>query len=111
VSEQQFGGANLVRVDIPEVTFTAVDYDAPRGPDGYAKVTRSIPAHTRSFGGGAIYGINWCDEETARLAAHSIRDEPLKPYSVREALEAIGSSQLRQLPRPGTDLDPDETPY
>jgi hypothetical protein len=77
-------------------------------------VTRTIPAHTRSLGAGSIYAINWSDEETARLAAHSIRDEPLKPYSAREALEAIGGPQLRMLPRAGTDDDEedrDEIPY
>jgi hypothetical protein len=113
VSEQNFGGANLIRVDVPEVKFTEVDYESPRGPDGYAKVTRAIPAHTRSLGAGSVYAVNWCDEETARLAAHSIRDEPLKPYSVREALEAIGGAQLRLRAPSGTDdeEDRDEIPY
>jgi hypothetical protein len=107
VSEQNFGGANLIRVDIPEVKFTAVDYDAPRGPDGYEKVARTIPAHTRSLGAGAIYGINWCDEETARIAAHSIRDEPLKPYSVREALASLPEEHRNRL-LPGPQIEEEE---
>lgn len=116
VTEQNFGGASFVRVDVPEVAFTAVDYEAPRGPDGYQKVSRTIPAHTRSFGAGAIYGIDWCDEETARLAAHSIRDEPLKPYSVREAIESMRETRAI-LPGPRAaagmddDQDRDEIPY
>jgi hypothetical protein len=107
ISEQNFGGANLIRVDVPEVTFSAIDYDAPRGPDGYAKVTRTIPAHTRSLGAGAIYGINWCDEETARIAAHSIRDEPLKPYSVREALASLPEEHRNRL-LPGPEREEEE---
>jgi len=108
VSEQNFGGANLIRVDVPEVTYTAIDYDAPRGPDGYEKVTRTIPAHTRSFGAGAIYGVNWCDEETAHLAARDIRDEPLKPYSAREALELQPKARETPLLARAVGVDDDE---
>lgn len=89
VSEQTFGGSTFVRVDVPEIVFHEVDYDAPRGPDGYVRVQRTIAGHTRSFGPSAIYSINWCDEETAKLAAIGIRHEPLKPYSAREALESL----------------------
>lgn len=110
VSEQNFGGANLIRVDIPEVAYTAVDYDAPRGPDGYQKVTRTIPAHTRSFGAGAIYGVNWCDEETARLAAAEIRDEPLKPYCARKALASLPVEASTRLLPAGDGFD-DDRPY
>jgi hypothetical protein len=108
VSEQTFGGSTFVRVDVPEITVTEVDYDAPRGPEGYQRVTRTIPAHTRSFGPGAIYSINWCDEETAKLAAVSIRHEPLKPYSAREAVEALRSTPRLTAPAgdpPGPDDD------
>lgn len=109
VSEQNFGGANLIRVDVPEVQFTATDYDAPRTETGYPKATRTIPAHTRSLGAGAIYGINWCDEETARIAAQSIRDEPLQPYSVREALESLPQGQRTRLLR--GPREEDDLPY
>jgi hypothetical protein len=112
VSEQNFGGANLIRVDVPEVKFTTTDYDAPRTEGGYPKVTRTIPAHTRSFGAGAIYGINWCDEETARVAAHSIRDEPLQPYSVREALASLPEEHRnRLLPAPGRLGEDEDRPF
>lgn len=107
VSEQTFGGSTFVRVDVPEILVQETDYDAPRGADGYyQRVQRTIPAHTRSFGPGAIYSINWCDEETAKLAAIGIKHEPLKPYSVREAVE-----QLRSTPRlsaPASDGFSDE---
>jgi hypothetical protein len=81
ISEQTFGGASLVRVDVPEVT---------RGD-------RTIIAHTRSFGGGAIYAVNWCDEQTATLAAVSIEHEPVSPYSVRSAIEALPDEQRQRL--------------
>ena len=100
VSEQQFGGAGFVRVDVPEVTYSVIDYDAPRTAEGYQKVTRTIPAHTRSFGPSAIYGIDWCDEQTARLAAQGIRDEPLEPYSVRQAIESMRASDKHLLAAP-----------
>lgn len=105
VSEQTFGGSTFVRVDVPEVKVRETDYDAPRGPEGYPVVERTIAAHTRSFGPGAIYSINWCDEDTAKLAAHSIRHEPLKPYSAREALEQLRSAPRLTAPLGGDDDD------
>ncbi len=110
LSEQTFGGAAFVRVDVPEVTFTAVDYGSPRGPEGYTQVTRTIPAHTRSFGPGAIYSINWCDEASAKAAAYGIRHEPLNPYSVKKALDAMERLQPA-LPGPSTSEDRDDIPY
>lgn len=95
VSEQTFGGSTFVRVDVPEITVEEIDYDI-RTPEGYARRRRTIAGHTRSFGPGAIYSINWCDEDTAKVAAIGIKHEPLKLYSVREAIE-----QLRTTPRLG----------
>lgn len=84
VSEQTFGGAQLVRVDVPQVKLASRMGDAER----------VIQAHTRSFGPSAIYSINWTDEETATVAAHGIRHEPISAYSVRAALEGMpGGSQ------------------
>lgn len=104
ISEQTFGGASLVRVDVPEVE----------------KGGRTIRAHTRSFGGGAIYAVNWCDEETARLAAASIEHEPMSPYSVRSAIESLPDDQRQRLlassvpgthRRLGDDGDDDGDPF
>ena len=114
VSEQTFGGASLVRVDVPEVKLALTDYDAPLVDGARPKKQRTIAAHTRSFGAGAIYSINWCDETTAILAAHSIQHEPLSPYSVREALASMPELRAR-LPSPRAvgvdDEDRDEIPY
>lgn len=100
VSEQTFGGSTLVRVDVPEIQFQEKDYNSwDEDKREYPVTQRTIAAHTRSFGPGAIYSINWCDEETAKAAARSIQHEPLKPYSAREAIE-----QLRSTPRMTTPL-------
>lgn len=98
VSEQQFGGTAFVRVDVPEIRLKERDYDAPRGEDGMpVMVERVIQAHTRSFGAGAIYSINWCDEAGALAAAMSIRHEPIQPFSVAKALASMPDQRTRLL--------------
>lgn len=91
ISEQVFGGAALVRVDVPEVTYVEHDYNGQ--PD---KAT-VIQAHTRSFGGSAIYSINWCDEATAKLAAQSIKHRPVQPYSMEGALREMTDRDRQML--------------
>ena len=93
ISEQTIGGASFVRVDVPEIL--------ARETDGYGpslKTTeRTIQAHTRTFGPAAIYSINWCDEETAKVAAHDIKHEPMRPYSVREAINNLPTADRHRL--------------
>lgn len=111
VSEQVFGGANLIRVDVPEVVVTEWDYDETPP----VRKQRLVQAHTRSFGAGAIYAINWCDEEVATEAARSIKHEPLKPYQAKAAVVAL-VADARQLRIAGTtvpngpddDADPED---
>lgn len=79
VTQQTFGGANLIRVDVPEVVTTGRRYVAGEPQD----VMDVIPAHTRSLGASSIYSINWCDEAAATIAAHSIRHQPIVPYGRR----------------------------
>lgn len=93
ISEQSFGGAELVRVDVPEVNYKDTDYVDGQRQDR----TVTIPAHTRSFGARAIYGISWCDEAAAILAAHSIRDRPVNSYALRSAFEALARGEKREL--------------
>ncbi len=93
ISEQTFGGAELVRVDVPEVSYTDHEY-----VNGERQPTRhTIPAHTRSFGAKAVYSINWCDEAAAIAAAHAIRDRPLSTYSLRTVLEQLSHGERREL--------------
>lgn len=102
ISEQTFAGAELLRVDVPEVSYTDSDY-----VDGQRQVTTvTIPAHTRSFGPRAIYGISWCDEAAALLAAHTIRDRPITTYSLRSALDQLTPGERRHLIGRSDDGEP-----
>jgi len=93
VSEQAFGGAALVRVDVPAVSFDEEAY-----VDGLRTASvHTIPAHTRSFGAASIYSINWCDEATALLAAHGLRHQPLRPYNLRTALAGMPEGERQRV--------------
>lgn len=91
VSEQTFGGCTMVRVDVPELNVTVEEYVSGQG---YVKQARTIPAHTRSFGPGAIYAISWCDEATAVAAARDIQHEPLKLYAAKAAIAGLARNAL-----------------
>lgn len=93
IMQQSFGGASFVRVDVPEIEITERSGYGSEAKDS----KRVIQAHTRSFGGGAIYAINWCDEATAAIAARSIQHEPLSPYSVKSAIDALPDDQRHRL--------------
>ena len=93
IREQAFGGAALVRVDVPEVRHLEEAYTDGQRHD----VERVIPAHTRSLGAASIYSIHWVDEGTATLAAHSIRHMPLRPYSLRTVLAAMPEGERQRV--------------
>ena len=96
ISEQTIGGQSFVRIDVPEVR-----YDT--GLTGGV-----IAAHTRSFGAGAIYSINWCDEAAARLAAQAIKHRPINPYSLGDALrDMTAHDRQRLLAGPTVDIEGD----
>lgn len=90
ISEQTIGGQSFVRVDVPEIEYTKRVY-------GGEDEQRKIAAHTRSFGGSAIYSINWCDEHAARLAAQSIKHQPIDVFSLRDALRSMGDADRQRL--------------
>ena len=93
ISQQVFGGAALVRVDVPEISVTEHDWQAGER----VATTRTIPAHTRSFGAASIYSINWCDQLAATVAAHSIKHELIKPYSLQSALASLPAAEQQRL--------------
>ncbi len=64
VTEQTFGAAALIRVDVPETE------QETRTPDGPA--TRTTQAYSKLIGVGSIYCITPCTEAVARLAAKEI---------------------------------------
>lgn len=63
ITEQQVGGCNFVRVDIPQ-------------GEGF---------YTRLFGQGAIYAINLTDEAAARVLATRYADRPPYAYELESA--------------------------
>lgn len=104
ISEQTFGGAALVRIDVPEISYT-------EKPFGQPEHTVTIPAHTRSFGGAAIYSINWVDEASAKFAAQSIKHRPVQPYGMASVLrEMTDRDRQMLLAGPVNDQD-DDMPY
>lgn len=71
ISEHALGGCSFVRVD--------------------------VPALTKLYGNGAIYGITFVDEVAARLTAQSLKVQPVHAWDLREALGAMDPSRIRQL--------------
>lgn len=90
VSEQALGGANFVRVDVPEVP--ADQYYGPR------------PAFTKLFGAGSIYSITPCDEQVARHAAKEFRARPVTCVAMPEAPRLTSAETSASLP---VDFDED----
>lgn len=87
ISEQNFGGAKFIRVDVPEVSV----------PSGDGTERHTIAAHTRSFGAAAIYGIDWCDMTAAVLAAQQIMHEPISAWSAAQAIKALPEDKRMRL--------------
>ncbi len=93
ITEQTFGGAHLVRVDVPEVRYLNRFYRA-----GQACCTEHvIPAHTASYGPAAIYSIQWVDQAAALVAAHDIRHRSVEVYTLRAGMEQMADSVREQL--------------
>ena len=93
ISEHAFGGGALVQVDVPAITYTNAHCNGDNTHTG----TQTVPGHTRSFGPAAIYSIHWCDEATANLAAHDIKHQPLRPYSLRAALAGMPDGERQRV--------------
>jgi hypothetical protein len=81
-STQVIAGTALLRVDVP--------------------VVEGMPAHTKFFGGSAIYALTPVDAETAKIAAAQLRVRPVDPWVV----------PTKRLPTPTVvDLDKEEEEY
>lgn len=93
ITEQTFGGAHLVRVDVPEVRYLDRFYKAGQA----CSTEHVIPAHTASYGPAAIYSIQWVDQAAALVAAHDIRHRSVEVYTLRSALEQMSASVRQQL--------------
>lgn len=93
ITEQTFGGAHLVRVDVPEVRYLERFYRAGQP----CSTEHVIPAHTASYGPAAIYSIQWVDQAAALVAAHDIRHRSVGVYTLRSALKQMSASVRQQL--------------
>lgn len=68
ISEQTIGGCHFIRIDVP-----AVD---------------EVPAYTRFFTQGAIYGMTPTSEAVAQRLAAGLRARPVSPYDLAPAPQA-----------------------
>ena len=89
LSNYVLGGQSFVRVDVPEVLSEVGDEHA--GP---------IAAHTKLYGAGAIYAINFVDEKIASHAAARIRHQPVSVYEARDFLRSLGEGVKKLLASP-----------
>lgn len=103
LSEQTIGGQSFVRVDVPELPARAASgYDHGEGP---------VSAHSKLYGGGAIYAISPVDETVARAAAMSIRHKPVDTYGIEAVMRNMPDAERARLlagPRDGRGRDPDD---
>ena len=112
VSEFQIAGGSLVRVDVPAleaVPPTTMQQDGDGYITRYAQAEKpAMPAFTKMYGLGAIYGISPCSEETARAMAAQIRVTPIDVFSVSDWMQMVASNNRAKLPdRSGhDDFDP-----
>lgn len=77
VTEQTVGGAAMIRVDVPAMT-----YDV--GWDGEKNFYQ--PAFTKLLSAASIYAITPCSEEVAREAAQKFRATPMNVISFEQAV-------------------------
>ncbi len=89
ISEHEFGGEKFTRIDVPEVT--VVDR-----VDGHVS-RRTIQAHTKLFGGKAIFSICLVDEATALTGAHVHRHLPLRVWDLKRQLVQMPLHERRAL--------------
>lgn len=65
ISEQTIGGCHFIRIDVPQV--------------------EDVPAYTRFFTQGAIYGMTPTSEAVAQRLAAGLRARPVSPYDLAPA--------------------------
>lgn len=108
ISEETVAGEAMLRVDVPEVPARTQ----------WGQTREAVAAHTRYFGGKAVYSLNPVDEVAARVAAAAIRHRPIEPYALAEIFEAMSEEDRVRLlgekarSRPATlpapsELEPD----
>lgn len=82
VQQVPFGGAAMIRVDVPEILEHEEEYDAWEGSvcAGKEKKKRKVPgsaAFTKFLGVSSIFAITPCSKEVAIAAVKSFRSAPV----------------------------------
>lgn len=105
LSEQTVGGQSFVRVDVPELAVVP--------PGRYGGGDGPVAAHSKLYGGGAIYAITPVDETVAREAARQIRNKPLEAYGLDAVIRNMPEEHRSRLLAPPGDTrdDDDGQPY
>lgn len=71
-----------------------------------------VPAYTRYLSTAAVYAINPCTEELARLAANSYKAMPVIPYDVQTYIRKVITKGVDAIRPPLGDGDPEpENPF
>jgi hypothetical protein len=81
VTEQEFAGTKLLRLDI---------YEGPE-PQTLQEAEAAKPTATQFYGGSAIYCITPTTEETARAVAAARTHEPVQRWQLPAPAAATGS--------------------
>lgn len=98
------GGAALLRVDVPEVTYAEREYDYDRGE--YTETTvRTIGAFTKFVSPNSLYAITACTEAAARSESARIRVQPVHEAALPEP--AIATPKA--LPEPDGGIGNNDT--
>lgn len=104
VTEQTIGGCSFVRVDVPELPETTVDYY------GKPKKIQPIAGFTKLYGNGAIYAMTFVDEAIAKATAASLRIMPIDSYTLKDALRSANPEALQKMLAAPRDEEQDDIP-
>jgi hypothetical protein len=98
ISEFVFGGAALIRVDVPEIPERTTEHEV--WDDGRyvlkPHIIPATPAFTKFLGPSSIFTITPCTEEVARVVAEQMRTAPIAGVQLpasRPALLAAGDAE------------------
>jgi hypothetical protein len=69
ITEQTIGGCSFIRIDVPEIN----------GKQPFTKL----------YSQGAIYGITFVDELTAKLYAKQLQVEPINVWQLEHAMKSL----------------------
>jgi len=108
-TEENVAGANMLRVDVPEVVKKSRDYSQHPAPI----MEKTIPAYSRYFSAASIYSITPCSEEVAKGAAQAHIAEPAVELTLptRQLLAGTDDKCGRCDAEPCVCGGPDSPPY